>query len=223
MDCSSPYAMARLIDAARPLRRRVRQRPRLTTATASSRASAGLLNPNHYLAVAIDYLFQRPRAAGRPDGRRRQDAGEQQHDRPRRGRPRPPARRGAGRASSGSSTGCSTARSASAARRAPAPRFLRRDGTRVDAPTRTASSSACSRRRSPRAPGSDPGELYAALDRALRRARLRSASTRRPRPRRRAALAKLVARAGHGDRARGRADRRAAHRARPATARRSAG
>ena len=57
MDCSSPYAMASLID---------RQRE-FTIATGNDTDAdrhgivtpdAGLLNPNHYLAVAIDYLFQ---------------------------------------------------------------------------------------------------------------------------------------------------------------------
>ena len=60
-------------------------------------------------------------------------------------------------------------------------------------------------------------------DRALRRARLRPHRHRRPRREQKAALAKLVAGAGHRPRARRRADhRRADHRAR-ATARRSAG
>ena len=56
MDCSSPYAMARLVglkdNFASPS-------PTIPTpiATASSRPSVGLLNPNHFLAVAIDYLL----------------------------------------------------------------------------------------------------------------------------------------------------------------------
>ena len=47
-----------------PFRRRLRQRPRLPTATASSRRRPGLMNPNHYLAVAIRYLLTH-----RPGGR----------------------------------------------------------------------------------------------------------------------------------------------------------
>jgi len=56
MDCSSPYAMASLID----------MKDRFDVAFACDTdhdrhgivtPSAGLLNPNHYLAVAIDYLF----------------------------------------------------------------------------------------------------------------------------------------------------------------------
>jgi len=56
MDCSSPYAMARLIA----------MRERFDVAFANDTdadrhgvvASVGLLNPNHYLAVAINYLFR---------------------------------------------------------------------------------------------------------------------------------------------------------------------
>jgi phosphoglucomutase len=57
MDCSSPYAMASLID----------RQHEFTIATGNDTDSdrhgivtpdAGLLNPNHYLAVAIDYLFR---------------------------------------------------------------------------------------------------------------------------------------------------------------------
>ncbi|EOM77408.1 phosphoglucomutase [Rhodococcus rhodnii LMG 5362] len=57
MDCSSPYAMASLIE----------QRDRYDIATGNDADSDrhgivtpddGLMNPNHYLAVAVDYLFQ---------------------------------------------------------------------------------------------------------------------------------------------------------------------
>ena len=85
--------------ADRAARRRTRSPPATTptpTGTASSRPDAGLMNPNHYLAVAIDYLFRTPHrlAGGRRD---RQDAGVVVDDRPGRRRPRPPAARGAGR------------------------------------------------------------------------------------------------------------------------------
>ncbi len=65
MDCSSPYAMKRLID----------QRENFDVAWACDTdhdrhgivtRSAGLMNPNHYLAVAIDYLFSH-RAEWRSD------------------------------------------------------------------------------------------------------------------------------------------------------------
>ncbi|MFF0290696.1 phosphoglucomutase (alpha-D-glucose-1,6-bisphosphate-dependent) [Streptomyces sp. NPDC005262] len=67
MDCSSPYAMASLIE----------QRDRYRIATGNDADAdrhgivtpdAGLMNPNHYLSVAINYLFahraQWPAAAG---------------------------------------------------------------------------------------------------------------------------------------------------------------
>ena len=66
MDCSSPYAMASLIARAR---RRSRSPPATTptpTGTASSRPTAGCSNPNHYLAVAIEYLLRPTATAGRP-------------------------------------------------------------------------------------------------------------------------------------------------------------
>jgi phosphoglucomutase len=65
MDCSSPYAMARLIG----------MRDRFDVAFANDTdadrhgivsRSGGLMNPNHYLAVAISYLFQN-RPNWRPD------------------------------------------------------------------------------------------------------------------------------------------------------------
>ena len=68
----------------------------MRTATASSRRRAGLLNPNHYLAVAIHYLLtHRPEWPRERTGR--QDAGLERADRPRGGRPGPRAARGAGR------------------------------------------------------------------------------------------------------------------------------
>ena len=59
MDCSSPWAMAGLI----ALRRRFDVA--FANDTDADRhgivtPSAGLMNPNHYLAVAIDYLFTAP-------------------------------------------------------------------------------------------------------------------------------------------------------------------
>jgi phosphoglucomutase len=57
MDCSSPYAMASLID-----RREEYQIATGNDADADRHGivtpDAGLMNPNHYLSVAIDYLFR---------------------------------------------------------------------------------------------------------------------------------------------------------------------
>ena len=64
-DCSSPYAMAPL----------VAMRDRFDVAFANDAdhdrhgivtPTAGLMNPNHYLAVAISYLFSASAASGRP-------------------------------------------------------------------------------------------------------------------------------------------------------------
>ena len=67
MDCSSPYAMASLIS----------QRDAFDIATGNDADAdrhgivtpdSGLMNPNHYLAVAIQYLFGGARPQWRPDG-----------------------------------------------------------------------------------------------------------------------------------------------------------
>ncbi len=56
MDCSSPYAMASLIGLKDKFDVAVGNDPDYDRHGIVTR-SAGLLNPNHYLAVAIDYLF----------------------------------------------------------------------------------------------------------------------------------------------------------------------
>ena len=74
--------------------------PSATTPTPTGTAivipGAGLMNPNHFLAAAISYLFGGARGVGR-GRRRRQDARVVLDHRPRRGRPRPAAGRGPGR------------------------------------------------------------------------------------------------------------------------------
>ena len=61
MDCSSPYAMARLVALKDKYQRRVCERPGRRSSR-DRHASVGLMNPNHYLAVAIRYLVtHRPR------------------------------------------------------------------------------------------------------------------------------------------------------------------
>ena len=144
MDCSSPYAMAGLRRARRSLRRRVRATTRTATATASSRRGAGLLNPNHYLAVAIAYLFGGARDWG--------DAGVGKTlvsssmidrvaaDLGRRLVEVPVGFKWFVDGLLDGSLGFGGEESAGAS-------FLRRDGTAVDAPTRTGSSRACSRPR----------------------------------------------------------------------------
>ncbi|MCK7582060.1 MAG: hypothetical protein MZV65_44940 [Chromatiales bacterium] len=182
--------------AAGPLRRRLRQRRRRRPPRHRHAARPGCMNPNHYLAVAIDYLLRPPPAAGRADAGDRQDARVSSSliDRVA-ARPRPPARRGAGRLQVVRRRARSTAPSASAARRAPAPRFLRRDGTAwttdkdgIILGLLAAEITAGHRTR--------PGR---ALPRARRRRSARRstrASTPRPRRRRRRALGEALAASG---------------------------
>ncbi len=95
MDCSSPSAMASLIG----------RRNDFAVATGNDTDAdrhgivtpdAGLMNPNHYLAAAIDYLYRH--RDGWPAGAaRRQDHGQLVDYRPGRRRLRPAAGRGAGR------------------------------------------------------------------------------------------------------------------------------
>jgi phosphoglucomutase len=56
MDCSSPYAMARLVDLKSEYRLAFGNDPDADRHGIVT-PSAGLMNPNHYLAVAIDYLL----------------------------------------------------------------------------------------------------------------------------------------------------------------------
>jgi len=57
MDCSSPYAMAKLVDLVGKFDLAVANDPDTDRHGIVTR-SVGLMNPNHYLAVAIDYLFK---------------------------------------------------------------------------------------------------------------------------------------------------------------------
>ena len=104
--------------------------------------------------------------------RRRQDARLELDDRPRGRGPRAPPGRGAGGLQVVRRGAASTARSASAARRAPAPRSCA--GTaRSGPPTRTASSSTCWRR-DPRRHGQGPRRALPRARGPLRRAGLRA-------------------------------------------------
>ena len=94
MDCSSPYAMARLIG----------MRDKFDVAFANDTdadrhgivtRSGGLMNPNHYLAAAIAYLFEHRPGLERQQ-RGRQDHCQQRDHRPRRQKARPRAGRNAG-------------------------------------------------------------------------------------------------------------------------------
>ncbi len=117
MDCSSPYAMARLVG--------LKDRYRVAFANDPDAdrhgivtPSAGLMNPNHYLAVAIEYLLTH-----RPDWPARAAVGKTLVSSSLIDRVVAALGGASSRcrsASSGSWRACSTARAASAARRAPA-------------------------------------------------------------------------------------------------------
>ena len=78
MDCSSPYAMAGLVQLKDQFRVAFGNDPD-SDRHGIVTPSAGLLNPNHYLAVAINYLLEPSAALGSQRGGG-QDARQQQHD-----------------------------------------------------------------------------------------------------------------------------------------------
>ncbi len=94
MDCSSPYAMASLIGLREQFDVAFGNDPDYDRHGIVT-SDAGLMNPNHYLAVAIQYLFTH-----RPDWPAEAAVGKtlvsSVHDRPGGGRPGPPPGRGAG-------------------------------------------------------------------------------------------------------------------------------
>ena len=130
MDPSSPYAMQRLIG--------LKDRFDIAFACDTDHdrhgivtRSAGLLPPNHYLAVAIHYLFQH-----RPQWSKHAAVGKtvvsSADDRSRRARSSAGSSTKCRSASSGSSMACSTARSAFGGEESAGASFLRVDGARVD-------------------------------------------------------------------------------------------
>ena len=175
MDPSSPYAMQRLIDLKDRFddRRRVRHRPRPAWHRDAQRraAAAESLSVGGHLTISSQHrpAWRRDAAVGKTV------VSSQMIDRvaAKLGRGSTRCRSG----SSGSWTACSTARSASPARRAPARRFCVR--TAASGPrTRTASSRRCSRRRSPRVWAAIPAR-FTASSRASSASRSTIASRRR--------------------------------------------
>ena len=90
---------------------------------------AGLMNPNHYLAVAIRYLYGGARPGLARRRRDRQDPRVLRAHRPGGRGAGPDAARGAGRASSGSSPACSTGSVGFGGEESAGASFLRTDGT----------------------------------------------------------------------------------------------
>ena len=77
MDCSSPYAMAGLVGLKDKFNVAFGNDPD-SDRHGIVTPSAGLLNPNHFLAVAINYLLTH-RPKWQADCRGRQNSGQQQH------------------------------------------------------------------------------------------------------------------------------------------------
>ena len=143
------------------------------------------MNPNHYLAVAIQYLYGGAAAGVAPTTRSSaRRSSRQLDDRPGGRRPRAHARRGARRVQV---VRAGAARRVGPVRRRGVARARRSCAVtaRCGPPTRTASSWPCSPRRSSRVTGKSPSEHYAALVERLRRARVRPHRRRRPPARRR--------------------------------------
>ena len=165
MDCSSPYAMARLIG----------MRDRFDVAFANDTdadrhgivtRSSGLMNPEP-LSGGRDRVSVRATARDwRSDRARRQDHRQQRHHRPRRGEARPQAGRGAGRVQMVRRRPDRRLASASPARKAPARRSCGATD-RCGPPTRTGSFWGCWPPRSPREPGATRAKLFDDLTREL--------------------------------------------------------
>ena len=150
-----------------PLRRRLRQRPRLRPPR--HRHAVGRADEPEPLPGRRDPLpaHAPPGLAGGRGGR--QDAGQQQHDRPRGGTSSAGGSSRCRSASSGSRRACSTAPAASAARRAPAPASCAATArvwtTDKDGPIMDLLAAEITART-----GKDPGEHYRELTRGVRHA-----------------------------------------------------
>ena len=129
MDCSSPYAMAKLIG--------LKDRFDIAFGNDTDSDRHGIVTPQRGPDESqplprgrrSHYLFSHRPELAPATPRSAKTAREQQRDRPRGRQARARAGRGAGRLQVVRRRACSTARSASAARRAPGASFLRRDGT----------------------------------------------------------------------------------------------
>ena len=218
MDCSSPYAMARLVGL------KDRFHVAFANDTDADRhgivtPTAGLMNPNHYLAVAIRYLLtHRPGWPARPRSARRWSRSSMIDRVVREARPRGSAR--CRSASSGSRPGCSTARCCFGGEESAGASFLRRGRHRVDHRQGRPDHGPAGRG-DHGAHRQGPGRALPRPDGRVRRALLH-AHRRAGDARAEGAAGEAVARGGHGVDARRRADHRQADAAHRATTRRSA-
>ena len=127
MDCSSPYAMARLVGLKDQYHVAFANDP--DCGPARHRHAVGRADEPQSLPRRGDPLPADAPARLAGDARGRQDAGQQQHDRSRRAQARPPSSAKCRSASSGSCRGCSTARCCFGGEESAGASFLRRDGT----------------------------------------------------------------------------------------------
>ena len=158
MDCSSPYAMARLVGLKDQYQVAFANDPD-SDRHGIVTPSAGLMNPNHYLAVAIRYLLTHRPSGGADAAVGKTLVSSSMIDRVVRKLGRR-LDRGAGRIQVVRRRASSTARVASAARRAPA-RASSASTARSGRPTRTGRSWTCSRPRSPPVPAGIPASTIA--------------------------------------------------------------
>ena len=205
MDCSSPYAMARLVGLKDRYRVAFANDPRLRSAR--HRHAVGRADESESLSGGGDPLSADASARLAGERRGRQDAGQQQHDRSRGEQARAAGCARCRSASSGSRRACSTARAASAARRAPAPASCAATArvwtTDKDGPIMDLLAAEITART-----GKDPGEHYRELTAEFGTpyyTRIDAPAT----PEQKAQAARALARSGQGVDAGRRADHRA--------------
>ena len=182
MDCSSPYAMARLRRPQGRLPRRLRATTPTPTATASSRRRR--LDEPEPLPGGRDPLPAHASPGLARAARRRQDAGQQQHDRPRGAASWAGGWAKCRSASSGSRPGLFDGSFCFGGEESAGASFLRRDGTvwttDKDGPIMDLLAAEITART-----GKDPGEHYPGARRRVRHAVLHAHRRRRRRPSRR--------------------------------------
>ena len=205
MDCSSPYAMARLVGLKDHYRRRLRQRP--GRRPARHRHAVGRADEPQPLSGGGDSISADAPPAVAAAAADRQDAGQQQHDRPGRRTSSAGSCTRCRSASSGSRPACSTAlllrRRGERRARASCAATARVWTTDKDGPIMDLLAAEITART-----GKDPGEHYQSWTQefgAAHYTRIDAPAT----PEQKASFGTAVARGGHGSRPGRRADHRA--------------